>query len=152
MIAPHDTSTHHGHDSRVLRILAAEDNPANQTVIKSLIGAVGAEVVMVKNGELAVDAFVNHAFDLILMDVQMPVMNGIDATLAIRSLEAAQGLSPTPIIALTANFMPEQVDAYRQAGMNDALAKPIDVVRFFAALDAVSSHRIAVPSYIGDAA
>jgi CheY-like chemotaxis protein len=117
-----------------LRVLAAEDNLINQLVLKTLLAQVGIEPVIVGNGAEAVAAFVEGGWDLILMDVQMPVMDGPTAAKAIRAEEAARGATPTPIIALTANAMSHQVEAYRAAGMNGFLAKPIEVAQLYEAL------------------
>jgi signal transduction histidine kinase/CheY-like chemotaxis protein len=108
-----------------LRILAAEDNPVNQLVLRTLLAQIGIEVTIVDNGQLAVEAWQQGMFDLVLMDVQMPVCDGPTATREIRRLEAEGGLHRTPIIALTANAMAHQVEAYLAAGMDGHVAKPI---------------------------
>ena len=79
-------------------------------------------------------------FDVILMDIQMPEMNGVEATLAIRSAERTWGHRPTPIIALSANVMSHQLKEYTEAGMNHWVAKPIEVDKLYAALDQVLSE------------
>ena len=81
------------------------------------------------------EAFRWQTFDIVLMDVQMPEMNGVDATRAIRELEHADARTPTPIIALTANVMSHQTDDYLAAGMNDYVAKPIDLTSLFNVMD-----------------
>ena len=88
-----------------LRVLVAEDNPMNQTVLKALLGAVGIEPVVVANGREAVDAWRDGAWDVVLMDVQMPVMDGVTAVTEIRTIERREGRWRTPVIALTANAM-----------------------------------------------
>lgn len=110
-----------------LRVLVAEDHPVNQQVIRGLLGQVGIEVEIVEDGLEAVKATQARAWDLILMDVQMPNMDGPTATRTIRKREAEQGLARTPIIALTANAMVEQVEAYLEAGMDAVVAKPVDL-------------------------
>ncbi|MEW5683637.1 MAG: ATP-binding protein [Pseudomonadota bacterium] len=117
-----------------LRVLAAEDNPVNQVVLRTLLEQVGVSPVIVENGRLAVEAWAGGAWDLILMDAQMPVMDGIEATAAIRAVEAAEGRSRTPIIALTANAMPHQVATYLEGGMDAAVAKPLEFARLFAVM------------------
>jgi len=121
-------------DGRPLRILAAEDNAVNQMVLKTLLAQAGLEPTLVADGQAAVAAWEGEAWDLILMDVQMPVMDGLEATRRIRAREAETGRPPTPIIALTANALDHQVQAYRQAGMTDFVAKPIQVAQLFAAI------------------
>jgi CheY-like chemotaxis protein/anti-sigma regulatory factor (Ser/Thr protein kinase) len=119
-----------------LRILAAEDNPINQLVLQTLLHQVGVDPVMVADGEQALAAWRSQDWDLILMDIQMPVMDGVMASRAIRSEEATADRPRTPIIALTANVMRDQVQAYLAAGMDDVVAKPIEVGRLVAAMEA----------------
>ena len=101
-----------------LRVLAAEDNAVNQLVLKTLLGQVGVSPHVVEDGQAAVAAWETGTWDLILMDVQMPVMDGIAATARIRQRETATGRARTPIIALTANAMAHQVEEYFAAGMD----------------------------------
>ncbi len=119
---------------RPIRILAAEDNAVNQLVLKTLLGQAGIEPTIVENGEEAVAAWETGDWDVILMDIQMPVMDGPTATRLIRSREAETGRAPVPIIALTANAMTHQSETYRAAGMNGLVAKPIKVGELFAAI------------------
>jgi CheY-like chemotaxis protein len=106
-----------------LRALLVEDNPTNRLVASKMLEALGVSVAMAEHGGLGVEAAQAGQFDLILMDVQMPVMDGLEATRRIRALggEAAS----TPIIGLTANAMAHQRDAYMTAGMDGLVAKPI---------------------------
>jgi CheY-like chemotaxis protein len=120
---------------RPLRVLAAEDNPTNQMVLSAVLDAFGVELTLCENGREAVAAWEAGRFDAILMDIQMPEMDGMEATRRIRAMEAAQGLPRTPIIALTANAFLHQVDAYVAAGMDDFLAKPIAIPLLQAALE-----------------
>lgn len=132
-----------------LRILAAEDNPVNQMVLRTLLEQVGAAPVIVENGRLAVEAWAAGEWDLILMDAQMPVMDGLEATSAIRAAERAQGRARTPIIALTANAMAHQTAAYRDCGMDATVAKPLEVARLFAAMEDVLAAADARPAAAG---
>ena len=109
------------------RILAAEDNTINQLVLKTLLAQFGLTPQVVDNGHQAVQAWEKESWDLILMDVQMPVLDGPGAARAIRAREAETGRARTPIIALTANAMTHQVDSYLAAGMDGFVAKPIEV-------------------------
>jgi signal transduction histidine kinase/AmiR/NasT family two-component response regulator len=124
---------------RPLRILAAEDNPMNQVVLKTLLGQAGVAPVVVGDGEAAITAWERGDWDVILMDVQMPVMDGVRATQEIRRREKESGRARTPIIALTANAMIHQMDEYRAAGMDAFVAKPIEVAQLFAAIAEVTS-------------
>ena len=117
-----------------LRVLAAEDNAVNQLVICTLLEQAGIEPFVVSDGVEALEAWERQAWDLILMDVQMPVMDGPTASLEIRRREAAQGRARTPIIALTANAMSHQLAEYRAAGMDAIVAKPIDVAQLMAVM------------------
>jgi PAS domain S-box-containing protein len=123
-------------DGPPIRVLAAEDNSMNQLVLRTLLGQIGIEPRIVGNGQEAVDAWASEPWDLILMDVQMPVVDGPTATGMIRARERAAGLARTPIVALTANAMAHQVAEYAQAGMDDFVAKPIEAARLFAAIEA----------------
>ncbi len=120
-----------------LRILAAEDNPTNQLVLRTLLAEIGVDPVIVDNGAKAVEAWRHQAFDVILMDMQMPVMDGLAATAAIRDLELRQGLRRIPIIAFTANVMSHQVKSYIDAGMDAVVAKPIEFPKLIEALETV---------------
>jgi signal transduction histidine kinase len=122
-------------DERPLRILAAEDNAVNQLVLKTLLEQAGVSVTIVADGAQAVSAWTDGEWDLILMDVQMPVMDGLSATFRIRQAETAEHRRPTPIIALTANVMPGQIASYHAAGMNDVVAKPLDARLLFEAIE-----------------
>ncbi|MCI3133651.1 hybrid sensor histidine kinase/response regulator [Phenylobacterium aquaticum] len=106
-----------------LRVLVVEDNATNRLVARTLLGRLGAEVAEAEDGAAGVEAARAGAFDLILMDVQMPVMDGVEATRVIRSLGGA--VAAVPIIGLTANVMVHQQTAYLAAGMNGVVAKPI---------------------------
>ena len=107
------------------RILVAEDNPVNQVVIEAILGQLGATVTIAENGALAVEALQQSTYDLVLMDCQMPVLDGYGATAAIRALPPP--LSRVPIVALTANALPEDRQRCLDAGMNDYLSKPVRI-------------------------
>jgi PAS domain S-box-containing protein len=107
------------------RILVAEDVTANQLILRGLLEIDGHSVTIAENGAEAVAAVRDGGFDLVLMDMQMPVMDGIDAACAIRRLDWP--LAEIPIVAVTANAMAEDVDRCRAVGMNDHLAKPIEL-------------------------
>jgi signal transduction histidine kinase/ActR/RegA family two-component response regulator len=121
---------------RPLRILAAEDNPMNQLVLKTLLAQAGIEPEIVANGREALDAWARETWDLILMDVQMPLMDGLAATRLIREREQLEARTRTPIVALTANAMSHQVAEYRACGMDAFVAKPIEAGRLYEALQA----------------
>ncbi|MES2343106.1 MAG: ATP-binding protein [Pseudomonadota bacterium] len=117
-----------------LRLLAAEDNPTNQQVLAAVMGSLGLEIDIVADGKLAFEAWRDGAYDLILMDIQMPVMDGIDSARAIRAAEREQGRSRTPIVALTANALSHQVEEYLAAGMDGHVAKPIEIAKLYEAI------------------
>ena len=127
-------------EAQDLRILAAEDNPTNQLVLKALLAQVGVEPVVVENGRLAVEAWESGGFDLILMDIQMPEMGGMEAARAIRAAEAALGRPRIPIVALTANAMAHQVAEYEGAGMDAHVPKPIDTALLFGTIERLLSE------------
>jgi CheY-like chemotaxis protein len=117
-----------------MRVLIAEDNETNQRVVCTVLDAFGVEATVVADGAAAVEAWSHGQWDLVLMDIQMPVKDGVAATREIRRLEAERGLAPTPIVALTANALPEQAQAYAAAGMNGVVPKPIMIDQLHAAL------------------
>ena len=126
-----------GLPDRPLRVLAAEDNAINRTVIEGFLVAKGWSVEFAENGEQALEAAQNKAFDLILMDMRMPVMDGIQATRAIRDLPTTAAM--TPIIALTANARREDEAQCLSAGMDGFISKPIDTKRLFDTIASVLS-------------
>jgi CheY-like chemotaxis protein len=121
---------------RDIRVLAAEDNSVNQLVLKTLLGQVGIDPVVVSDGAEALAAWEERDWDLVLMDVQMPHMDGPTATRAVRRRERETGRPRTPILALTANAMSHQVAEYLAAGMEGHIAKPIDAAKLFSAMQA----------------
>ena len=118
-----------------IRILAAEDNRVNQLVLKTLLGQLGLDPIFVEDGVMAVEAWEREAWDLILMDVQMPRMNGIDACKAIRLKEEELGRPRTPVIALTADVLDHQTKVYVDAGMDGYVSKPINALELFETCD-----------------
>jgi CheY-like chemotaxis protein len=107
-----------------INVLVAEDNPANQKVAKILLERLGCRVDLVGNGAEAFEAWSNGSYDLIFMDCQMPELDGLGATAAIRGAEASKGCH-TPIVALTANAFAEERERCLHGGMDDYLAKPV---------------------------
>jgi len=116
--------------SRSLRLLLAEDNPVNQLLALRLLEKRGHAVTVVGNGRQALEALRNHSFDLVLMDVQMPDMGGLEATAAIRDREKQTG-GRIPIVAMTAHAMRGDRDRCLEAGMDGYLAKPIQPAELF---------------------
>ena len=116
--------TPQANDDGDLRLLAAEDNATNQQVLAAVLGSLGIDVHIVPNGKEAVDAWRTGTYDLILMDIQMPVMDGITAAAAIRDTEKAIGRRRTPIVALTANALTHQVEEYLAVGMDATWPAP----------------------------
>ena len=115
------------------KVLLVEDNAINQRVARRFLERLGCEVHVVEDGQQAVDALRREDWAFILMDMQMPVMDGLEATRRIRALE---GAGPhTPIVALTANAMMGQLERCLEAGMNDYLTKPLDIARLQDVLD-----------------
>ena len=123
------------HGEGLVRVLAVEDNVTNQLVIRALLEPLGVDLQIACDGLEAVEAFDAGVFDLILMDVQMPRMNGVEATREIRRRESKSGRRRTPVIALSANVMAHQVSEYLAAGMDGFIAKPIDAARLFEAIE-----------------
>lgn len=114
------------------RILAAEDNALNRRVLEKMLARSGAEITFAEDGAEALDRFRRGAFDLVLMDIQMPVMDGLEALAAIRAFELGAHRPATPVYALTANAMKEQVAEYKTAGFDGLLTKPIQIADLLA--------------------
>jgi two-component system, sensor histidine kinase len=128
---------------RSVRVLAAEDNVVNQKVLRAIVEPMDVELAIVGDGRAAVEAWRDGAFDVILMDIQMPVMDGITAAKAIRTEEAAERRPRTPILALTANALVHQVEEYLAAGMDGHVAKPIEISKLYDAMSRVLSQTTA---------
>ncbi|VVN47826.1 response regulator [Pseudomonas fluorescens] len=111
--------------SRAPKVLCVDDNPANLMLVQTLLEDMGAKVLAVESGYAAIKAVQNEAFDLVLMDVQMPGMDGRQSTEAIRQWESERHCTPLPIVALTAHAMANEKRALLQSGMDDYLTKPI---------------------------
>ncbi len=121
-----------------LDILLVEDTPANQHLITALLGKNGHAITVVNNGREALDILAEHTYDAILMDVQMPVMDGLTATEEIRRREIDTG-KHVPIIAMTARAMPGDEERCREAGMDAYIAKPVRIKNLLATLDEIAS-------------
>ena len=109
---------------RPLRVLLADDHPTNRKVVELVLSQIDVELVVTEDGAEALAAFRDHAFDVVLMDMQMPVMDGLTATREIRLHETAMGAARTPVVMLTANALPEHMAAAREAGADHHLSKP----------------------------
>ena len=131
-------------DPAALRVLAAEDHPANRLVLQALLEPVGVVVSFVENGLEALDALRTGAFDLVLMDVNMPLMDGVSALAAIRALPGAA--ARTPVHMLTANVFEEDVQRYLAAGADGVLRKPLDVRELFALVDSTTAAKVEADS------
>lgn len=121
------------------RVLVAEDVPTNQLIVQMLLESFGCHVDMVGNGAEAVNALANGSYDLVLMDVAMPVMDGVEATRRIRAMQDKR--ASIPIIGLTAFALPEEQERFKEAGMNHILSKPMQR----AALHATLASALASP-------
>ncbi|HTE41624.1 MAG TPA: response regulator, partial [Steroidobacteraceae bacterium] len=116
-------------------VLLVEDNIINQRVASRFLERLGCVVEIADDGVHAVAAFEKKVYDIVLMDMQMPVMDGLEATRRIRDVEMRKGQQRTPIVALTANAMTGQMERCLEAGMDDYLTKPLDIERLHATLD-----------------
>ena len=118
-----------------LRVLVADDHATNRKVVELILTGAGAETTCVEDGAQALEAFRAGVFDLVLMDMQMPVLDGLSAVRAIRTWEAAQGRPATLVMMLTANTLPEHVAAGVEAGADGHIPKPITASRLLAAVE-----------------
>ena len=124
------------------RVLVVEDNPINQKVATHLLGKWGHRVTVANNGQEALDRLDGAHFDVVLMDMQMPVMGGVEATQRIRRRETEQNLPRLRIVAMTANALEADRTACLAAGMDDYLSKPFKAAELAAKLVAASPTRI----------
>jgi two-component system sensor histidine kinase RpfC len=127
---------------RTLNILIADDNRTNQRVLSKILERAGHRTEVVGNGEEALDALEHRNFDLVLMDVNMPVMNGLEATKLYRF--TALGLPHLPIIALTADITPEVAQRCTEAGMDACITKPVEPTRLLEIVDAMVPNKVSV--------
>src|ERR1700759_3103194 len=121
---------------RPLKVLVADDHPTNRAVIEIILDLVSAAAVSVENGDQAVSAFKTENFDVVLMDLQMPVMDGLTAIREIRKHEDATDRPRTPVLAVTANALSEHVAASKEAGADRHIAKPVTPEVLLAAISA----------------
>jgi signal transduction histidine kinase/DNA-binding response OmpR family regulator/HPt (histidine-containing phosphotransfer) domain-containing protein len=130
LVTRHEIREHGPH----LSVLVVEDHPVNQMLARELLERWGHSVTIAGNGAIALEALAERTFDLVLMDMQMPVMGGIEATRRIREREAAAGSRRVPIVAMTANAMPSDRDACLEAGMDGYVSKPIGIDDLYQAI------------------
>jgi CheY-like chemotaxis protein len=123
------------------RVLLVEDNPTNRLVITKLLQALGIVVETAEDGEAGVAAAAKGGFDMVLMDIQMPGMDGMEATRRIRAMDGP--ISTTPVVAITANVMAEQKSSYTAAGMDGVVAKPVSAAALLSEITRVSELRAA---------
>ncbi|MFT5155250.1 MAG: signal transduction histidine kinase/ActR/RegA family two-component response regulator [Planctomycetota bacterium] len=123
---------------RSLKVLVAEDNPVNILITTRLLERVGHKVCVVENGALAVDAVLNQHYDLVLMDCQMPTMDGFEATKRIRAHECQTGTKRTPIVAMTANAMSGDRERCLKDGMDGYVSKPVNVELLYSEMQRVT--------------
>jgi PAS domain S-box-containing protein len=123
-----------------LRVLLAEDHPVNQKVVQYILEPLGAQLTIVEDGRHALEALAAGGFDLVLMDMQMPVMDGLAATRALRAREAETSVPPTPVVMLSANAMAQHRAQSSEAGADLHLAKPISAPALIGAIQDVLSR------------
>jgi len=128
-------------------VLVVEDNPLNQEIIVALLETMGVKVVCVGSAPEAITAITEQRFDLVLMDIQLPGMDGVEATARIRTMDEGKFL---PIVALTANALPGDKERYLAAGMDDYIAKPINPVELYALLARKEQQSHAKPTAVSE--
>ncbi len=126
--------------TRALNILVADDNVINQRILANMLGKIGHNVTYVENGAEACARAEERLFDLILMDVHMPVLGGIDATKWIRAMDGET--AAVPIVGCTADAFPEQLERFKHAGMNDVVTKPINKRHLLSVINIVLNEEI----------
>jgi PAS domain S-box-containing protein len=143
---PHTKARERKHQrtaSRLLNVLVAEDNPVNQELMKELLGKRGYTVKLARNGKEAIEALGKDRFDLIVMDIQMPVMGGLEATAAIRAKEKVSG-KRVPIVATSAHAMPSDRTTALEAGIDAYLIKPVRPNELYETLDRLTGSEPAI--------
>ncbi len=125
-----------------IHALVAEDNTINQKLIKNVLNGFGVEVTLAKNGEVAVELRIQNEYDIIFMDIQMPVLGGIEATEKILEFEKKHRQTHVPIVALTANALEGDREKYLQAGMDNYLSKPIELKELNLLIQGYFAHKI----------
>lgn len=143
VVVPVETESGAPLDSRRMKVLIVDDHPANRDLLRIMLQAADCDTAEACDGREAVNAASAEAFDLILMDVRMPVMDGLAATRAIRAL--AEPASQTPILAVTAEAMPEDAARCLAAGMDGHLAKPVTQAKLYTAIDETLSAAASRP-------
>ena len=123
--------------SETLRVLIVEDSAINRQVLGLILETVNAKTTFAENGLEGVNAFKQASFDVVLMDLQMPVMDGYQATREIRALEASRQTRRTPVIVVSAHTRPVDIEASTAAGADHHLGKPVDVPILLGTIDAV---------------
>jgi PAS domain S-box-containing protein len=149
VISPRAEASPVASSSSRLRVLVVDDVAVNRELLRALLSNLDLDLVTAVNGEEAVARARSEQFDLILMDVQMPVMDGLAATRAIRALPGQA--ASTPIVAVTANVLPDQVARCLAAGMNAHIGKPVDPVRLLEALSHWTGRPAPIPALLRDA-
>lgn len=136
------------HDLVGLRVLAADDNRTNRMILGAMMGQLGIAAVLVEDGREALDAYESDVYDMVILDISMPEIDGLSVLREIRAREARRALdsgraprTPLPVVAFTANAMAHQVEAYLQAGFDDCLTKPLQLDRLQSALSALIQER-----------
>ena len=128
------------HNAGAISVLVAEDNAVNQTVIQAMLKQLGHRSTLAANGREALTALSAQEFDLVLMDCNMPVLDGLEATRRLRDGEAGAASAAVPVIALTANAMDSDRDQCLAAGMDDFLSKPVSIAALRAAMERVRAN------------
>jgi CheY-like chemotaxis protein len=118
---------------RPCRALVVDDNAINRQILEIMLTEAGALVVQAENGQVACETFARATFDVVFMDIQMPVVNGYTATRVIRALEMERGMPRTPIIMVSAHVGPKDIDEAMAAGADLHLGKPVNVASLLAA-------------------
>jgi CheY-like chemotaxis protein len=124
---------------RPLHVLLVEDNPVSRRMLTLVLTKRGHSVVQAEDGQAALEALSRGKFDLILMDVEMPNLDGLDATRAIREMESTSG-AHIPIIAMTAHAMEGDREMCLEAGMDDYVSKPISAAELFGKIDEITKQ------------
>jgi len=128
---------------RPCRALVVDDNAINRKILEIMLTEAGAGVVMAEDGQIACESFAREPFDVVFMDIEMPMVNGYTATRVIRALEAERGMARTPIIMVSAHIGPRDIEEAMAAGADLHLGKPVNIASLLAATrDALDGWRL----------
>ena len=139
-VRKHSPAPEENDERELVRILAADDSSDNRFLLTAFLRNYPCDLTLVENGQEAIDAFTDGEFDIVLMDMQMPVLDGFAATRLIREWEAENGHKATPVLALTAYALPEEIKHCTDAGCDSHISKPVRKKKLIKAIESFTGQ------------